>query len=473
MKHGVYVSQKGTSVGTPVVAECGIPFFIGTAPVQSAAAPAKAGVPVLCTSWAEAVDKLGYSDNWKNYTLCEAMYSHFQLYGCQPAIFCNVLDAGTMTTAQAAADLDVADHKVKLPIEALDNGDLVVKASGGTGDAYTKGTDYATYYDGESLVIEVMAEGAAYSATKLNVAYKKVNPAAVTATTVATGLEGIEMCMTMFGIVPDLICAPGFSQQSTVAAVMATKAAGINGMFPAKALIDIDCGTDGAKTYDAAISGKKTLNVVDSVQIACWPMEKLGDKVFHGSTQLAGRIAGVDADNGGIPYESPSNKVIKADSLCLEDGTEVLLTLDQANILNANGIVTGLNFMGGLKCWGNYTACYPANTDPKDYFIPISRMFGWVSSTLIKTFWERLDKPMNRLLIDSIIDTANIWLSGLVGSGYLLGARVEFKEEENPASNLMAGIIKVHIYMTPPSPAQEIDFVLEYDASYVTSALQA
>ena len=45
-------------------------------------------------------------------------------------------------------------------------------------------------------------------------------------------------------------------------------------------------------------------------------------------------------------------------------------------------------------------------------------------------------------------------------------------ENENPQSNLMAGIVKIHIYMTPPSPAQEIDFVLEYDASYVTSALQ-
>ena len=37
----------------------------------------------------------------------------------------------------------------------------------------------------------------------------------------------------------------------------------------------------------------------------------------------------------------------------------------------------------------------------------------------------------------------------------------------------MAGIIKIHIYMTPPSPAQEIDFTLEYDVSYVQSALTA
>jgi phage tail sheath protein FI len=79
---------------------------------------------------------------------------------------------------------------------------------------------------------------------------------------------------------------------------------------------------------------------------------------------------------------------------------------------------------------------------------------------------------MNRRLIDTVIDSSNIWLNGLIGSGYVLGARAEFKESENPLDNLMAGIMKVHLYMTPPSPAQEIDFVLEYDANYVTSALQ-
>ena len=91
---------------------------------------------------------------------------------------------------------------------------------------------------------------------------------------------------------------------------------------------------------------------------------------------------------------------------------------------------------------------------------------------LVKTFWSKLDKPMTRRLIDTVLDSANIWLNGLVGMGYLLGARVEMLENENPLTNLMAGIIKLHVYMTPPSPAQEIDFVLEYDASYVTSALQ-
>ncbi len=90
MKHGVYVSQQATSLNTPVVADSGIPFVVGTAPVQSAKKAGKVNVPVLCTSWDEAIERLGYSGDWEHYTLCEFMYSHFRLYNCQPVIFCNV-----------------------------------------------------------------------------------------------------------------------------------------------------------------------------------------------------------------------------------------------------------------------------------------------------------------------------------------------------------------------------------------------
>lgn len=264
----------------------------------------------------------------------------------------------------------------------------------------------------------------------------------------------------------------GYSQQSTVAAAMTAKAGNINGLFRAKALIDIDCGASGARAYSDVLTKKNAANIADEDEIAFWPMAKLGDYKFHLSTQMAGLMAQIDTGNGGCPYESPSNKGLQCDGLCLEDGTEVNLTLAQANYLNGIGVDTALNFMSGWVAWGNYTACYPSNTDVKDYFIPVSRMFGWVGNSLVKTFWSKLDKPMTRRLIDTVLDSANIWLNGLVGMGYLLGARVEMLENENPLTNLMAGIIKLHVYMTPPSPAQEIDFVLEYDASYVTSALQ-
>jgi hypothetical protein len=95
LKHGVYVREQKTSVSTPVVAESGVPFVVGTAPVHSAESPAALFTPVLCTDWEDAVKKLGYSDDWKTYTICEVMYSHFKLFQRQPIIFCNVLDPST------------------------------------------------------------------------------------------------------------------------------------------------------------------------------------------------------------------------------------------------------------------------------------------------------------------------------------------------------------------------------------------
>ncbi len=473
VNHGVNASEQATSVSTPVVAESGIPFVVGTAPVQAATNPAKAGIPVLCTSWDEAVAALGYSDDWRKYSLCEVMYSHFKLFGCQPVIFCNVLDLTKSDNkeTEAAADMAITAHKIKLPIEAINDDTLVIKATGEQGDAYVLDSDYSTYYDGEYLVIEFLADGKVYNATNANVAYTKVKTGIVKAADIVIGLEGIELCLTKVGITPDLILAPGFSKDSSVAAAMATKAANINGILKAKALCDIDSSSAGAISYDKVLENKNKANIVDSEQIACWPMVKLGDKRFHMSTQLAGSMATIDSENEGCPYESPSNKALKVDGLVLDDGTEVNLTLAQANHLNANGIVTALNFFNGWVAWGNYTACYPTNTDAKDYFIPVSRVFKWVENTLVKTFWKNVDDPTNRRLIDTVLDTANIWMNGLVGNGYLYGGRFEMLENENPLTDLMAGKVKIHCYLTPPAPAQQIDFVTEYDINYIQSAL--
>nr|WP_304684672.1 phage tail protein [uncultured Oscillibacter sp.] len=475
---GIHVYEKATAVAIPVVADVGIPFVVGLAPVHTAAKPAKANVPVLCTSWDEAVEKLGFSYDWKKYTLCEFIYSHFQLFGCQPVIFCNVLDTDTMKNTLEAKEYDVSDHKITLPFDTIAAGLKVsVPGDGGADPAELKpDEDYTVLYDENDgvCIVELLSSGSAYSAAKLSVSGSTVDTSAVVTADVVSGLGVIDACMSMVGVIPDLICAPGFSHLSVVAAIMATKAAGINGLFRAKALVDVDCGAEGVTEYSALTPWKNKNNMVDENQILCWPMVKLGDYKFHMSTQLAGLMAKVDTDNAGVPYESPSNKNYKMDGCCLEDGTEVNLTFEQSNIIAGYGIVTALNFMSmGWTCRNNYTACYPANTDVKDQFIPVSRMFDFVGNTLIRTFWSKLDKPMNRRLIDTIIDTCNIWLNGLVSQEYLLGARAEYLEEENSLVDLMAGILHIHIYITPPSPMQECDFTLEYDTNYVTSALAA
>ena len=163
---------------------------------------------------------------------------------------------------------------------------------------------------------------------------------------------------------------------------------------------------------------------------------------------------------------------MQATGLCLKDGSEVVLTIDQANYLNGEGIITGLNFMGGWVIWGNRTAAYPANTDVKDCFLCVRRMFNWHAQTFIQTYWQKVDKPINKRLIQTVVDSENIRLNGLVASGALLGGRIEFLEEENPTTDLLDGIIRFHTYITPPTPAREIENVIEYDPSYFSTLFE-
>lgn len=469
VNHGIFVNRREPATGTPVTAESSIPFVIGAAPVQSAASPAKNGVPVMCKSWEDVLSKLGYSDDWDAYNLCEFAYSHFKLYGCRPVVFCNLLDPEKMNTTVEASDISVANHQLLLPIAAINDDTLVIKSAGDTGEAYVVGTDYSTYYSGDHLVVELLEGGSCYDMAALSASYRKVTPEKVTASMVAAGVENAELCMTATGYAPDLICAPGYSKESTVAAAMALKASGINGMFRAKAIVDI--ATDDADTIEDAVAYKQD-HLTDERMIACWPMVEKDGRKYHMSTHLAGVMATVDSRNDGCPYESPSSKAMQCDSMVLDSGEEVMLTHPQANMLNAQGIVTVLNFFGNWVVWGNYTACYPENRAAEDCFIPQSRVFDWVGNTLIRTFWSKLDSPVDRRLVDTIVDATNIWLNGLVGSGYLYGARVEIPAEENTLENLVAGIIKMRIYLASPSPAQEIGIELEYDASYVAEAMQ-
>ena len=286
-----------------------------------------------------------------------------------------------------------------------------------------------------------------------------------------SGFELMDSVFAKYTIVADLLLSPKWSTDSEVAAIMSAKSGNINGVFEGKALIDADADT--VRHYTDVPAWKKKQNIFAKSEIVCWPMVKLGDRKFHLSVQMAGLMAKVDEENGGCPAESPSNKLLQIDSAVLADGTEVNLDLVQANYLNSNGVVTALNFIGGYVLWGNETACFPSNTDVKDYFIPVSRMFGWVSNSIVLSYWSKLDKKMTRRLIDSIVDSVNIWLNGLTAEEKLLGGRVEFRDSENSLTALMAGKAVFHLYITPPSPAKELEFVLEYDVSYVESALKA
>lgn len=229
----------------------------------------------------------------------------------------------------------------------------------------------------------------------------------------------------------------------------------------------IDVPTSVVTNYSDVAFWKNSNNVVDPCQVVCWPMLALDDVVYHQSTQLAALIGQVDGDNDDVPYVSPSNKRYQMTSAVTEDGKEIWLGLENAAYLNGQGVVTAINFSNGWVCWGNRTAAYPGVTDVKDSFISIRRMFCWVGNTFVLTYWQRLDYPLNKRQIDTVITSAGVWLNGLAARQYILGGRIVFLGTENPTLDLMEGISKYHVFFTPPSPNREIEFILEYDPEYM------
>lgn len=402
--HRVKTSEVPTQILPPRRISAGIPVVIGTAPVEDLTEK-PINEPKVIYSYSEFVTTFGWSDDWSKYTLCEFAYAHFALFGMAPVVFINVYDPATHTSGDPA----------KADPAQVASADIIGGIDAGT--------------------------------------LKK------------TGLELVADVFPKYRLVPGQIVAPKWSADPAVAVVMEAKAEGINGLFNAVALIDIPDAT--VTKYTDVPSYKETNNLTGKRMIDCWGKLHLGDMVFHGSTQLAGRICLTDADNDDVPYVSPSNKRLKMTGAKV-NGSDLRLDLPQAEYLNGQGVVVPFNFDGGWKLFGNRTAAYPSVTDPKDAFIPIRRFFNWHGNTFILTYWQLLDNPLNRRQVETIVDSENIRLNGFTKREYILGGRIAFLEDENPTTDLMDGISRFHTYMTPPSPNRVIENILEYDASYIS-----
>lgn len=81
-KHGIYTERVSNAGSLTARAQGTIPVYIGTAPIHLATDYVSGGgdkvnTPILINSFKEAEQKLGYSNEWGKFTLCEAVYAHF------------------------------------------------------------------------------------------------------------------------------------------------------------------------------------------------------------------------------------------------------------------------------------------------------------------------------------------------------------------------------------------------------------
>lgn len=479
-EHGISILENATSVTPPLKTSAGLQIIVGTAPIHLAEDPTAAvNKPILAYTYDEVVKKLGYSEDFAKYTLCESIYASFKLLGVAPLVFINVLDPTVHKTEVPDGTVPLSNGAGKIDVDDVLLDSVVVKSSDGL-TTYVKNTDYTIAFDKNGKpVISVITTGAITSGTtSVKVTYTKLDPSKVTkdeiiggydATTGKyTGAELIRQVFPMFGLVPGILLAPGWSHIPEVGLILDAKNRKINGNFNCLTVLDADTST--VKKYEDVPAWKNTNNYTSEKSIVLWPKVKVGDKVLHFSAVQAALIAFTDANNDDVPFVSPSNQRLPISATVLADGTEVFLEQTQANFLNGNGICTAINW-NGWKSWGNNTAIYPTSTDPKDRFISVRRVFDWWGNSFIQTYFDKVDDPTNYRLIENVVDSENLRANGFKAKGQIAGASIEFRKELNPITDILNGKITFIQKIGAFTPAENIVNILEFDPTILSTAL--
>lgn len=416
--HGVFIREEATALVTPGLAESSLPVVVGTAPVHRLAKGVTAPVnePKLIYNMPafEAVfGKPGSGDNEEDFTLWQMANAYFSRYRAAPLVAVNVFDPARHVSEQASED-ESSEPLLTPDVTKVTEKDII----GGTDDSHRR-----------------------------------------------TGLALIDEVFPRFRLAPGLIMAPKWSCDPTVAKAIESACTNISGFFRSSGIIEIPAEVRHSSEAPAWLNDNNLCDKNGNT-LAMYGDLLYGGKVEPGAIHLAGCIAGRDMSEGGVPYWSPSNYQIEAEGMC-HNGKILHLTPAEAAYLNGQGIVTGLNMIGGLVCWGDQTTAYPGVTDVKEASIPIRRMFSWVGNTLILTCWQFISSPVRRRMIETVQDTVNYWLNGLVGQGYLLGGRCTFEGADNPTLDLLDGKVNWHVYLAPPPAGRELSFTLEYDPAYL------
>ncbi len=480
-KHGIEVKENPTSLAEPVRGTASFQVVVGVSPVNLAEDPYNAAnVPKLAYTLAEASLEVGFSQNLKDYSLNQSINAAFTKFAVAPIALINVLDPEKHRESVPKAEYEVNAMQAVVDTEGILLDTLTVE-SGET--PLQPNVDYIASFDENGYaVITLLEEGAGTGVGSLSVSGYKIAPSKVTSADIIggydavtgkeSGLELIRQIYPLFGMVPGLITAPGYSKDPAVASVMAAKCLKINGVFTCECVVDLDCTPAGAVKYTDVKAVKERSGLTSTHMTVLWPKVRIGEEVYYYSAIYAAMIAYTDANNDDVPNLSPGNKPLPITGICLDDegDTETVMDQERGNTVNGFGVTTAVN-LSGFRSWGNNTAAYPQTIDPKDRWFCCRRFFSWWGNSFIQIYFKKVDDPMNTRLIESICNDENIRGNAYSARGVCAGAVIKYVKDDNSIENILNGRIQFRQYLSPYPPAEHILNVLEFDPTMLEASI--
>jgi hypothetical protein len=490
--YGISSVELQTPIGATIVADSGINFVTGTAPVHrvqngsvgsGAITTAKvvANEAVVTLDISDFTSAFGFSMNpgdFDKWTLLPHAYRAMVVGNVSANVYNNVFDPRIHNLPISLGPVTLSGFTFVISDPDVYGDSVVVKNEDGSilyNNLSSGGADYLLGYDQNFNCVFTALEGGRISPNStVTIDYLRGDPTQVTVNDIIggydpetdsyTGLEVIETVFPKYQIVPSIICVPKYDIDHNVAAVMQARTV-VNNCFEAIAPVQID--TETFRTRNDALDGKTAANIAGGQQIACWPEAALGGLIVSLSTHCAVTMAETDISRNFLPYASPSNVGLPIDSLVLHDGTIVHQPKPAADLLKGQAIWTGLNWLNKWRAWGNYCAIYPNSTDPKDMWISVRRMVAFLKNSLQLQAFQYVDEPMTQRWAEMVRDTVDQMIGYFIKVGALLDGTIDFRVQDNTLGQLEAGHAIFYVSIMPPIPAQWIQFNIQLNPQFL------
>lgn len=463
-KHGAY-AELGTSIAQSAVQAGTVAVYVGVAPVNLVKGYADAEVvnlPVKINNFTDAQKKIGYSEDWGNFTLSEAVAAHFDngLENIGPIYCINVLDPTTHKKVQATnTSITFTNNVAEFASDTVILDTVTI-------ESHVKDTDFTVDYNFTTgkVIITSLKEAlkgtvtAAYFEVDLSKITEETIIGGVTADGVYTGLGALQLLYTRENQICNLLGCPKYSEIPEVYAEMIAACSEINGHWQAFFTADIPIVDADDNKVDTITKAKtwRTTNGYDSERSEIfWPQFKdvRTDRIFHGSVLAIVSYLKTDYEHDSVPFESCSNKEVPigkqyfgADSTN-QGFDQMTATAD----LNAYGISTAVFWGGKWVLWGGNTAKYQfgKDIDPRAIDCHYMRMLFHCMNGFQRRQAVNIDKPFNLQLKDSILNEEQEILDTYIAQGGLLiGSKILFLASDNSTADMINGDF---VYQLPTS----------------------
>ena len=457
-------------------------IYVGTAPVnliRGYASKKLVNEPVKLSN-ITAKNVIGYSNDWNSFTLSEVISAHFDNTkgNIGPVYVINVLDPEKHKKDSEEHSVTFVNREAKIESDTIIIDTFAIEEK-------VEGVDYELSYNFSTGKLTITSIGSTKLEGQVACTYEEVDPSKITEAVfqgakkdgVYTGAHVIEKLYPFYGIVPQYVAAPGFTDNPANYEMICDLCYQINNHWFGFVYADLPilAGSEKVDTFDKAKSFRKNNNYFKANSKIYWPMSGINGKGnYHLSTLAVVEKMRADMKQAGHhPCQTDGNKTVPISYQYFGEGSSNGgFDQEDGNVLAKDGISTVVAWGGTFQLWGDHTAAFTFEQkdaiDQRLYFDVNVIMLNYTLNKFQSEHGKKIDDNITKAMIQTITHDFNEWLLSLVTDGALVGnPKVMFLEDNNATAEMAEGHFVWNVLQTN-APLFK---VAECYASYTTAGI--